>query len=204
MTVIVFADLAGFTALTEVHGDAEAIAVIDAFEQIVRTVSRAHGLRVVKNIGDAFMIRGQVPAKAVDACLEIATEVGELDSHPGVRIGVHAGEVTERGDDVFGTTVNIAARVAAEASSGQILVTGAVISETDLMTAPIPVGVKRLRNLTEPVELFDVSTRAENKEMDPVCRMMLLPWSAIATLRHEGTTYHFCSSKCLKDLSRRP
>lgn len=198
MMVIVFADLAGFTALTEAHGDAEAVEVVDAFERIVRAVSTAHGLRVVKNIGDAFMICGQDPAEAVEACLEIAEGVGELDNHPGVRIGVHAGEVVERGDDVFGTTVNIAARVAAEAASGQVLVTAAVLAGADLDTAALPVGAKRLRNLTEPVELFDVSTRAEDKEMDPVCRMMLLPRSATAALRHEGTTYHFCSAKCLQ------
>lgn len=52
--------------------------------------------------------------------------------------------------------------------------------------------------MAEPIELFDVSIGAANKEVDPVCRMMLTPDSATASLRHEGATYYFCSSNCLQ------
>lgn len=110
MMVVVFADLAGFTALTEAHGDEEAVEVVDAFEEIVRSAADEHGLRLVKNIGDAFMLCGEHPNKALAACLQIAARVAQLESAPGVRIGVHTGEIVERGDDLFGNTVNLAAR----------------------------------------------------------------------------------------------
>jgi adenylate cyclase len=60
-----FADLAGFTALTEAHGDRQAADVVDEFSSAVHTLLSAHGAALVKTIGDALMIHGSDPAAAI-------------------------------------------------------------------------------------------------------------------------------------------
>ena len=120
-----FADIAGFTALTEAHGDEEAFALVNAFCEAIRAELPLYGGTYVKAIGDAVMLRVPDPGKAIGLGLRIVG--GLLGGHaaPEVAVGVHHGPAIEHDGDYYGAAVNTAARVAALAASGEVLVTGA-------------------------------------------------------------------------------
>ncbi len=109
-----FADIAGYTALTEAHGDDEAAELARAFCRAVSDAAAARGGEVVKTIGDAVMVRHDLSAEAVALGLAAAHEVMAGHGFPAVRVGMHHGPAVERDGDWFGATVNLAARVAAE------------------------------------------------------------------------------------------
>lgn len=129
--VVMFADLAGYTALTDVHGDAEAVTAVESFHQVVSRV-------------------------ATDA---------------------------------------------SEAHAGQILVTPQVLEAATSRrgTEPLSVGTRTFRNVSTPIELFDIChDRSTDKFIDPIRQMLVSAESAAASLRHEGDTLYFCSVDCLK------
>lgn len=151
-----FADLAGFTALTEANGDEHAADVARRFARDVRLLLPDYGAEEVKSLGDGLMIRTGDAAAAVRLALRV---VGELHRNPGfppVRAGVHTGPAVERDGDWFGATVNLAARVAAIASGGQVVVTEEVADAVrvvgDIELAELP--LHELRNVAKPVKLF--------------------------------------------------
>src|SRR5215217_8714365 len=120
-----FADLLGFTALTEAHGDEQAADLVGGFCTAVRQLLAAHQAQEVKTIGDALMLRTGDAAAAIRLGLCIVLDVGAQHGFPLVRVGMHTGPAVERGGDWFGTTVNLAARVSAAASGGDALLTAA-------------------------------------------------------------------------------
>jgi len=127
---LMFSDIEGSTALNERLGDEAWLALLKEHDAIVRREVRAQRGEVVKTQGDSFM----VAFKAVPAALSCAIEIqralaqGQLAKDPPVRvrIGLHTGEVTRQGRDLFGLNVAFAARVADEAAGGEILVSSAV------------------------------------------------------------------------------
>ena len=118
-----FADLSGFTALTEVHGDEEAAETAAGFFADARALLGEHDATEVKTLGDAMMIRCDSASGAIGLALLVVQEVGTRHGFPGVRVGLHTGPAVERDGDWFGATVNVAARVTAAATGGEVLVT---------------------------------------------------------------------------------
>jgi class 3 adenylate cyclase len=104
-----FADLSGFTALTEAHGDEQAADLVGGFCVAVRRLLAAHQAQEVKTIGDALMLRAGDAAAAIRLGLRIVHDVGAQHGFPQVRVGMHTGPAVERGGDWFGATVNLAA-----------------------------------------------------------------------------------------------
>lgn len=198
----VFADIAGFTALTEAHGDETAADLADAFAADVRARLAPDDGELIKTIGDAVMVRCTSPSVAVHLGLWIVNEPARAHGAPMVRIGMHHGAAVRRGDDYFGASVNLAARVAGLAIGGQVLVTEAVrdgVPTTSAMTTFTERGRHHFRNILEPVRLFEVSGPAReepDRPIDPVCRMAVDPGRATGTLNHAGTRYSFCSLEC--------
>jgi class 3 adenylate cyclase len=119
----VFADIAGFTALTEAHGDHDAAALVAGFCRSVRAELPASGGTEVKTIGDAVMLTIPDPAAAIRLGLRITHELMRGHGAPAVRVGLHHGPAIERDGDYFGAAVNLAARVSGEASGGEVLLT---------------------------------------------------------------------------------
>jgi adenylate cyclase len=174
------------------------VAAVEAFRQVVTAVARRRRLRV--GIGDAFLLTGDDPAEATTAAREVVEAMERVDFAPAVRIGIHAGPVSVRSDDVFGGTVNIAARVASEAHPGQVVVTGDVLTLAGeaAKSHALSLGTRRLRNVSAPVELFDTChDRSSDKTIDPVCRMLVPPDTAAGALCRDGETFYFCSTDCL-------
>jgi class 3 adenylate cyclase len=123
---LMFSDIVGSTELNERLGDAEWIDTLRRHDGVLRRRIREHGGRVVKTQGDSFM----VAFASVPGALRCATAV-HIDLEPvaapdgtpvRVRIGVHSGEAIRRGGDWYGITVAMAARIAAEARGGEVLV----------------------------------------------------------------------------------
>jgi class 3 adenylate cyclase len=129
---ILFTDIQDSTALNEQLGDSDWVRVLDAHDRVVRTRVERHDGHVVKSQGDGFMVVFGEAIDGVRAALAIQAALARGGSRRlrrtpiHVRIGMHVGEVTSREGDYFGRNVALAARVAACADGGQILVTDAV------------------------------------------------------------------------------
>ena len=197
----VFADIAGYTALTEAHGDADAAELAAMFCGAVSEVAAAGGGDVIKTIGDAVMLRHTDPCEAVPLGLAAAHEVIAGHGFPAVRVGMHHGPAIPRNGDWFGATVNLAARVAAVAAGGEVLVTEAVrqgageIEGVEFETR----GEHRIRNVAAPVPLFAAvrdGRTSEARHLDPVCRMLVADGREAGSLRHRDMLYRFCSLEC--------
>ena len=119
-----FADIAGFTALTEVHGDERAVQLVDDFAAVVQAELPNVGGEYVKTIGDALMLRVPDAGDAIRLGLWITRNALGGHEAPSVRVGCNCGPAVERSGDYFGSTINVAARVSALARGGELLVTG--------------------------------------------------------------------------------
>jgi adenylate cyclase len=205
-----FADIAGFTALTEAHGDERAAAVVADFAAAVRSELPATGGSHVKGIGDAVMLCIPDPGAAVLLGLRITHELLLGHEAPAVRVGMHHGPAIERDADYFGAAVNLAARVSAEASGGEVLLTGQTAAlAPDLQGVMYePRGRRELRNVPEPVELFAAVRIGEARQAklpcDPVCRMAVDPDHAVGRLVYADTAYFFCSLACAALFAQHP
>lgn len=204
-----FVDLAGFTALTEAHGDEQAADLATAFCTRMRKIAPRFDAEVVKSIGDAVMLRCQSADAALDLALEILDQEDARSGFPGVRIGMHSGPATERNGDWFGASVNVAARVSAVAAGGEIVLTDETVAgaqnldDVELQR----LGSRNLRNVTDAVTLYRASRRGAHRaraDIDPVCRMTLAENGGIGSLTFEGTVFHFCSMTCAKRFTAAP
>jgi adenylate cyclase len=150
-----FLDLVGYTRLTEERGDDAAAALAEALAELVYRSAGEHGGVPVKWLGDGVMLHYREPAGAVLSALALVAQLPEAGLPPA-HAGVAAGPVVVQGGDYFGRTVNLAARIAAQATAGQVLVSQAVAD-----AAP-PVGVRfrelgelRLKGIADPVRLLE-------------------------------------------------
>jgi adenylate cyclase len=206
----VFADIAGFTALTEAHGDEHAAELVGQFCDLVHGVLSDYGAASVKSIGDAILIRAPEPAPAIRLGTRIAHELMTAHGAPSVRVGMHYGPAIERDGDYFGAAVNLAARVSSVATGGEVLLTsttGALAGDLDDIVYE-PRGRHRLRNIREPVELLAAlmvgAPGREGLVVDPVCRMVIDPERAVGRLTHEGLMHFFCTLECAGQFARDP
>lgn len=195
--VVLFADLAGYTALTEAHGDLDAATIAERFYELARA-SLVGDARLVKTIGDAVMIVASRVEDAVGTALAIASAVESERAFPSLRAGLHGGTAIERNGDYFGSTVNLAARVSSHARGGQVLCTRVVADALarHARIAAQPIGSAMFKNVQQPVELFVIDDRTHTTEIDPVCRMTVVVDAETPRLEHAGRTLFFCSRAC--------
>jgi adenylate cyclase len=151
---IAFVDLAGYTAMTEREGDASAAAVADRFTEVVRRWTVGAGGRVVKFLGDGAMLYFTDALAAIRGSLELIARIPSVGLPPA-QAGVNAGSVVFRDGDYYGRAVNLAARVAARASAGEVLVA------RDAVPDPIPADLRlepleeaTLKGVSTPVTLY--------------------------------------------------
>jgi class 3 adenylate cyclase len=133
-TTVLFTDIEGSTQLTERLGDASWLSLLREHNRIVRGQAARHSGFEVKSQGDGFMLAFASARDAVRSAIGIQRELAE----PGatahelwVRIGLHTGEPVREGDDFFGKSVVLAARIAAEARGAEILVSSLVRDLTE-------------------------------------------------------------------------
>jgi len=151
-----FADLVGFTAFTERVGDEAAADVAVAFQSAAAHLAADYDCEVVKSLGDAVMIHGSEAARVVALALRIARELSVEGWCPPLRMGVHSGAAARRGSDWYGSTVNVAARLADAAGAGEVLIsltTRNLIAAGDALTIADR-GARSFKNVTSPVGVF--------------------------------------------------
>jgi adenylate cyclase len=150
-----FLDLVGYTRLTEQRGDAAAAALAEALAVLVDRSAREHGGVPVKWLGDGVMVHYREPAGAVLAALEMVAQLPQAGLPPA-HVGVAAGPVVAQGGDYFGRTVNLAARIAARAGAGQVLVSGSVAESVPPQGVRfVEQGELPLKGFARPVRLLE-------------------------------------------------
>jgi adenylate cyclase len=164
---VLFADLGGATELCEAVGDAAALETIAGCLRAASQATASAGGRVVKTLGHGFMAVFSSPDAAATAAAE---SQGRVDTTPevggmrlGMRIGFHHGAVLQQGDDVFGDTVNLAARLLALAKKGEIITS---VSTASLLSPGFRAMVRNLHAITvkgksDEVDLAELVWRSD-------------------------------------------
>lgn len=201
-----FVDLAGFTALTEAHGDRQAADLAQRFAGLSREALDAED-RLVKSIGDAVLLAAPNPKAGLMLCGRLLDQLGAEPNFPAPRTGMHHGPAVERNGDFFGAAVNLAARVAAQAFGGQVLATESVVEAArSAGISVVDLGTFRFKNISEETRLFEihVGPRIEGGAIDPVCRMRVEREDAAGRLRYRDADYWFCSLDCAARFAAAP
>ena len=147
---VAFADLAGYTRLTEEEGEQHAVNAVERFVEAVE-ITLPDEARVIKTIGDEVMIVSSDPAALTDWSVGFQSMQTE---RPLPRIGIHYGYAIYRDGDYFGRDINIAARVAARSAGGEVLVTKPVVDQAGSHLEFERIAEVRLKGFTEPTEIF--------------------------------------------------
>jgi class 3 adenylate cyclase len=182
---IVFTDIVGFTKLTDHHGDDVALALLERQERLVRAALPANA-RVVKELGDGLLLWFDDPREAIGTCLRLQCDFDTMNEVPGlevpdaddppaqsdvplwVRIGVHWGCPRQRGDDIVGRDVNLAARIVDLAGPGEVLCSEETVGAIDdrVGFGFEPLGPVYVRGISEPVEIVRVVSATDDLGWD--------------------------------------
>jgi adenylate cyclase len=198
---VLFVDLASFTPLTATMGDQAAADVLRRFSTTVRNSASQHRGRMLKQIGDAFMLMFTQPTDAIEFGLAMDRFVDAEPLFPALHIGAHHGALLYREGDYVGGTVNLAARVASAGAAGQFLITESVrdaagqIAEAEFSSLP----PQRLKGIPDPICLVEVrrlSPERSDREADPVCGLLLQPDDVASRVTWQGRTFAFCCDMC--------
>lgn len=157
---VMFTDIVGFTEFNALRGDEEALELLAMQERIVRGVLST-GARIVKELGDGLMIWFGDPCEAVQTGLELQErfeqEAMAGDAPLWVRIGVHTGQQSLRGDDLVGHDVNVASRIMNLAGSGEVLASEATVTGADDLADAVQferLGPVVMKGIPTPINLY--------------------------------------------------
>ena len=197
---VMVADLAGYTAMSEVHGDRLAAEVGDELLGFMHA-EVGPGRVLTKGLGDGVLAVDVDPAHLARRALALLHRIGTTPERPRLRVVLHHGPVVRRGGDVYGRTMNVASRLAEAALDGRATATADFVRvATDLVGVtvgrPRPVS---LRSVRDPVEVHDlVRCRDDHLDrVDPVCRMALDPDDPTVLWRNrDAGLMAFCSTGC--------
>jgi len=159
---ILFADVSGSTRLYERLGDQMALAVIARCLEVMEVATKRHQGHVIKTIGDEVMAAFTTATAAYQAAVDMQIGVCEMpeaaEHHLTIHCGFHYGEVMVADRDVFGDTVNVAARLAEVSKSGQIVTSGEVIRSLPQALASRSrfLDIEAVKGRAAPLELFEI------------------------------------------------
>ncbi|PCK83394.1 hypothetical protein CPT32_29610 [Rhizobium sophoriradicis] len=200
---VAFIDIAGFSAIADVYGDAAALDVLEVFENMVRDALSGYA-PPIKWIGDEAMLSFPEPETAIQVLGTLLQACRKEPRLPLTRAGLNHGPVICRAGDLFGSTVNIAARIAALASPGQLLATQPIAEAAAARGILVrDLGMVALRSVADEVPLFEIelAPSADPAWIDPVCKMHA-PYSSYRRAAPDGPW--FCSPQCEEAYRRSP
>ena len=209
-STFVLADLVGYTAMTEVHGDVHAADAAAELCRVARGLLDDYDAEEVKALGDAVLLRVPRADQAIQLAARLVAEHGARHRTLGLRVGMHTGEAVVRDGDWFGSAINITSRIADLAAADEILLSAATrAAARDALVAGQlrPRGRHRLKNVGDPIEVFALVPEGRSSDalpIDPVCRMAVDPDLAAEQIVHRGVTYHLCSDACADAFRRAP
>jgi adenylate cyclase len=149
---MVFADMSGFTQLTEEGGDVLAVDYAATLSHLALNVAAARRGRLVKQLGDGVMLAFTDRRAALAAAIGLRAAAGETRL-PALHVGISSGPVIERDGDYFGRTVNLASRLSGIAGPGEIVV-DAVTAEALAPADAVSLGMVVVKGLPAPIPLF--------------------------------------------------
>lgn len=160
-----FTDIVGFTEFNAVRGDDEALQLLALQETIVR--DEMHGdCRIVKQLGDGLMLWFADACDAIDTGLRLQERFEEasweIDAPLWVRIGLHHGHQTRRGEDLLGHDVNVASRIVNLADSGEVLASESTVDNAQSRMPDVEcqrLGPVVMKGIPTPINLFRVERK---------------------------------------------
>lgn len=200
---VAFVDIAGFSAIADVYGDAAALKVLDVFEAMVRDALSGYE-PPIKWIGDEAMLSFPDPDTAIQVLGTLLQACRKEPRLPLTRTGLNHGPVILRAGDLFGSTVNIAARIAALASPGQLLATQPIAEAAASRGILVrDLGMVALRSVAGAVALYEIelAPSPDSAWIDPVCKMHA-PYAPYKRAAPDGPW--FCSPRCEEAYKQSP
>jgi adenylate cyclase len=195
---ILIADLSGYTALTEAHGAASAADLIDKYVRIVEDCLIGNS-KLKERTGDEVMIVSSCADHLLTTAIMIMKNTSNEDNFLQVHGGLHYGTVLKRNNSYFGSTINLTARIAAEADPGSFLCSADFIDALNNKSVCTfhPKGNYRFKNVNQEKEVSEIVNKDANLlAIDPTCKMLILDKS-IAIRHPEKADLFFCSQTCL-------
>lgn len=193
---VAFVDLAGYSVLTEICGDQEAAELALALAEQARRALHP-GVRVIKTIGDAVMLAADTTDAMLATITALSDAVADHDGFLTLRAGIHHGTAIVRDGDLFGHTVNVAARITTLAGAGQAVITTPVLPAATRIGWPTTaLGIRGLRNISAPVELHALALTPARHPSDPICGARIDPATAPAHRQIGTDRWWFCSTDC--------
>ncbi len=189
---VLFADVAGSDRLYEKLGNAEALYAVDRCMKRMERGVAIHSGRVVKIIGDEMMAVFQDADSAIQAACEVQQRIDSLPPVSGVKLsiraGLHFGPAQERNKDLFGDAVDMAARMVALATGGQIVTTAATVAVLSqlLREAARALDAQGAQGKPEGVGVFEVIWRDNPELTMKTSQFMKVEPLPMLRLRHEG------------------
>ncbi|HYC01136.1 MAG TPA: hypothetical protein VEC57_18520 [Candidatus Limnocylindrales bacterium] len=164
------------------------------------------GDEIAKTLTDSTIFVSRSPAAAVEL---VRRALPRLLAQPDLafRVALHHGEAVRRGGQWFGSSINIAARIGAEARRGQVVATDQVARHAREAGCFVQeLGLVELPNVVTPVQVFllELEAAVETLPCDPVCGAIVDPRAAVGHVRHEGADHFFCSLDCVAAFAADP
>jgi class 3 adenylate cyclase len=168
VVTVMFTDIVGYTKQTAVLSREQFSRLLNIFDNLSLPVFEKYSGKVVKKIGDAFLVFFQSPTDAILCGIELqkAFRSYNLQFKPRIplriKVAIHTGEVIHRDNDIYGDAVNIASRIESAAEAGQVVFSEPVFSVMNKNEIPfVYLGLKRLKGAKYPLRIFRVMTQAD-------------------------------------------
>ncbi|MCH8880350.1 MAG: hypothetical protein IID34_10760 [Planctomycetes bacterium] len=159
---VMFTDIKGYSRMMS-DDEPAALKMLGEHNQIMESVIEAHGGRLIKNLGDSYMVIFDQADSAVKCALHALTKITvrnrKSDLPVEIRVGIHQGSMLERGGDFFGDNVNIAARLEQQAKPMTIAVSEQILQEvaTRVRCEARFIGAQALKNIRYPVSVYQLT-----------------------------------------------
>jgi adenylate cyclase len=175
LAAIIFCDMVGYSRLME-ESEAQALHLLGEFREIARQTVQEYSGEIIDTIGDGFFAAFGSAVQAVRAAIVLQKELAARNRHERsrqpllARIGIHLGDLLQEGQQLFGSGVNVASRIEPLAPPGGVYISGEIYQQVrnqkDLSFRDL--GERQLRNIKEPVKIYDLVPGEEAGERKAV------------------------------------
>ncbi|MCB1141840.1 MAG: adenylate/guanylate cyclase domain-containing protein [Leptospiraceae bacterium] len=169
LSAILFSDISGYNSLLQKDKEAT-LGLLEEHNKIVYPIIQKYKGIIIRTVGDAILAVFESSISAVESALEIQEKLNKRKENRNkksfqLRIGIHLGETIFKNNDVFGNTVNIAARIQPHAEPGGICLSQTVIDQipNHYKERAIPIGPVNLKNITDPMVIYRMKMRKDGQ-----------------------------------------